>query len=250
MHNGKLDDSGRYPGGKSLSGVWQWIVSRMPTHSLYIEPFAGKAAIARHKPPALETILIDRDRAVTDWLKNLAVPGSIVINSDGISWLRSNAWAMGPDALVYCDPPYMLRTRTKKRLYRFEMADEDHVRLLNVVTQMRCRVMISGYWSTIYADKLHDWHSEKRAVTTRGRTMRDEWLWCNFDPRSVVSSELSVRYHSLAGDYRERERINRKITRWRKRFAAMPAAERNAVVRALLDEAARASSAPAVKTSK
>jgi len=244
-----LDDSGRYPGGKSLAGLWQWIVARIPTHALYVEPFAGKAAIARHKPPAMETVLIDKDQRATNWLRRLSLPGSTIVNGDGISWLSKNRRRLGIDAVVYVDP-YMRATRTKKRIYRHELSDAGHARLLRVLRGLNCRVMISGYNSPLYRRELVTWHVEARPVITRGRTMRDEFLWCNFDPFQLTSSELAVRYHALGQGFRERERVNRKVMRWRRRFAAMPPAERNALLRALIDEAGRPSTAPAVETSR
>lgn len=56
----------RYPGGKSAAGVYHKIISLMPPHEVYIEPFYGGGSIMRLKRPAKLNIGIDRDRAAVE----------------------------------------------------------------------------------------------------------------------------------------------------------------------------------------
>lgn len=227
---------GRYPGGKGVSGLWQWIVAQMPPHSIYAEPFAGRAAIARRKPPALRTWLIEHDELAVDWLRSLCYPNAIVIQGDGIHWLQhaGDTGLIDEDSLVYCDPPYMLSTRVKRRIYSRELSDHEHGELLEVLTTLDCRVMLSGYWSQQYADTLRGWWSACRPTITRGGTLRDEWLWCNYVPDQVATSSVAVEYSDLGDDYRERERVARKVRRWQKNYLRMPAREQSAILRGLV----------------
>jgi hypothetical protein len=55
-----------YPGGKNGAGVYQTIISQMPPHEVYIEPFLGGAAIMRLKRPARLNIGVDLDIAALD----------------------------------------------------------------------------------------------------------------------------------------------------------------------------------------
>jgi DNA adenine methylase len=55
----------------------------------------------------------------------------------------------------------------------------EHRALLDAINPLPCMVMISGYWSRLYADRLHDWHSAQFQAMTHGGP-RTEWLWCNF----------------------------------------------------------------------
>ena len=55
-----------YPGGKAAPGIYHKIISLMPPHQIYIEPFYGGGAIMRHKRPAQINIGIDRDRAAIE----------------------------------------------------------------------------------------------------------------------------------------------------------------------------------------
>jgi|SRR5689334_21883050 len=62
-----------YPGGKNSGGAYQKIINQIPPHTRYIEPFAGHAAVCRHKRPSLETYLIDADEHTIEDLKNLLI---------------------------------------------------------------------------------------------------------------------------------------------------------------------------------
>jgi DNA adenine methylase len=129
----------------------------------------------------------------------------------------------------------LLSTRSKKRIYRFEMSDADHRRLLAALVRCRCGVVVSGYWSRMYAAALAGWGFETRKVITRGGVLRDECLWWNTPAADV----WTVRYSDLGADYRERERVARKVRRWAARLVALPARERDAVLRAVIDAGGR-----------
>lgn len=87
----------------------------------------------------------------------------------------------GPTALFYADPPYMPETRTRNDRYRHEMTEEDHVRLLNVLRQVRGMVMLSGYNSRLYREHLPGWKRIDIPVFTsaanRRRERRVECIW-------------------------------------------------------------------------
>jgi DNA adenine methylase len=220
----------RYPGGKGQPGHWQWICSRMPSHAFYGELYAGKAAVFRHKPPALRSFLCDLAADVVAWHRTRNWPATEVYQRAARAWLRENAALFDEDWLLYFDPPFMLQTRTKKRIYRFEMDERDHTLLLLDLLRCPARCMISGYWSQLYADTLHDWWSESREVMTRGG-LRTEFLWTNFNPTRVRRDPPK----RAGNNWRERQRIARKVARHERLFVAMPDYEQDAVLAALLD---------------
>lgn len=213
-----------YPGGKEAAGVYQKIINLMPPHSLYVEPFLGGGAILRRKKPALRSIGLDRDPwTIAAWKPT---PHVDVQTGDALAFLRS--FEFPPDALVYCDPPYLLETRRSGTLYRCEMTTEQHKQLLTLITRLRCHVMVSGYWSALYAQALQSWQSIRFEVMTRGGTIATEWLWYNFQPPSSLHD-----YRYLGQNFRERERIKRKTQRWKARLLKMPTLERQALLTAL-----------------
>ena len=83
--------------------------------------------------------------------------------------------------LFYVDPPYLSATRnpTRKRGYRHEMTDDDHVRLAEVLREVEGMVVISGYPSALYDELYGDWTTrEIEATADRGREAT-EVLWMN-----------------------------------------------------------------------
>jgi hypothetical protein len=145
-------------------------------------------------------------------------------------FVASSKTALGPGALVYCDPPYLMSTRGGRRLYRHEMPDVHHRRLLRCCRRLKCMVMISGYWSRMYADALAGWSSVQFESMTRGGHTATEWLWFNF-PAPVELHD----YQYLGDNFRQRERIKRKKRRWTARLERMPALERQALFAAILE---------------
>jgi hypothetical protein len=156
-----------------------------------------------------------------------SVPWFRFLCGDGIEFLRKYPWT-GRE-LVYCDPPYVKSSRSSARdLYRFEMCDVDHRRLLRVVMEIPCPVLLSGYASLLYGEALKGWRHVTFQAMTRGGRPATEWLWCNF-PEPLELHD----YRYLGSGFRERERIKRKKQRWARRIERMPNLERQALLLAL-----------------
>ena len=216
-----------YPGGKGGAGVYQAIINLMPPHRVYVEPFLGGGSILKLKRPAIASIGVDSDdHVVNDWLGQ-APACSTIIHGDAISFLRSYDWR--GDELVYCDPPYLMETRLCQRpLYRHEMTTGDHQRLLAAIRSIPAMVMISGYYSGLYAEALADWRTARFTTTTRGGNIAEEWVWMNFPPPLELHD-----YRYLGRNFRERERIKRKKLRWLNRLRRMDSLERHAIMMAI-----------------
>lgn len=219
-----------YPGGKNGAGVYQTIINQMPPHLCYVEPFVGSGAVMRHKRPAETNIAIDKDPNVAQlWRDAENVSFSV---GCGIDWLERHGPSLDADSLVYCDPTYLMETRRSQRdLYRFEMSRQDHERLLTIIARLPCRVMISGYWSRLYAEALdRRWRTVEYQSMTRGGGLATEHLWLNFGPPAALHD-----YRYLGQDYRERERIKKKVKRWAARLAKQPELEAQALLSALYE---------------
>lgn len=213
----------RYPGGKNGEGIVQRIINQIPPHSEFVEPFGGSAAVCRALRKAKWSVVIDRDPGAIAGLTGGVLPAGVnVICGDGISWMERNV--LGPSAVVYADPPYLLSTRSHRRIYRCELLEADHVRLLDVLTSTRAKVLLSGYPSALYSQRLLGWRSIEYRVMTRGG-VRTECLWMNF-PEPMELHD----YRYLGGNFREREKIRRQQRRWSERLNRMNRLQRLALL--------------------
>jgi hypothetical protein len=222
----------RYPGGKNHGSSYPRIINQIPPHHTYVEPFAGSAAIRRMMKPSRRTILIDLDRSVLGTLAEV-VPDAELLNTDAITWLEVDrehlAWPRVP-TVIYCDPPYLASACASPLRYEHVLSDDQHERLLRRCKQLRSYVLISGYWSELYADWLAGWRVISWPQITRGGTVAEEFLWCNFPEPTALHD-----YAHLGVDFRERQDVKRQQQRWRKKLAAMTTLKRQALLSVLAD---------------
>ena len=88
-----------YPGGKNGPGVYQRIISLMPPHQTYIEPFLGGGAIMRLKRPASLNIGIDRDRVPVEKARPPAEALDIAMEASSAGkggWIRASEESRDP----------------------------------------------------------------------------------------------------------------------------------------------------------
>jgi len=219
-----------YPGSKAQSGTFQRIIGQMPPHSVYVEPFFGSGQVFWRKKRAASTIVIDRDQSLI--VKAGAEDGVNAVCGDALKLLPSLAAALGPDAVIYCDPPYPLSTRQGRFYYDHEMTDVDHVELLTLLKEMKCRILLSGYPCEIYGRALRSWRCMRYRTRTRGKTVT-ECLWANF-PEPDVLHDWRYAGHT----YRQRLSLKRLAARWLARLDAMPARKRGYVLQEIASKLA------------
>lgn len=63
-----------------------------------------------------------------------------------------------PNTFFYLDPPYLHDTRIRKKGYNNEMSNEDHIKLLELITNAKGKIMLSCYDNPIYQSYLKDWN--------------------------------------------------------------------------------------------
>lgn len=216
----------RYPGGKGRA--YPRLINLMPQHRIYIETHLGGGAVLRNKRPAERSIGIEIDpRVVAAWRERPPpVPNLQIVEGDALAFLRQHTFA--GDELVYADPPYLRATRRARgRFYRYDYDDDDHVALLDALRTLPCAVMLSGYPSDLYSRVLVDWKTHVLPVATQAG-LTTETLWCNFEQPEQLHD------HRFVGDdFRDRERVRRRVNRWLGRLERMEPNERNAVISAV-----------------
>lgn len=112
----------------------------------------------------------------------------VILNRPALDVVRQED---GKDTLFYLDPPYLMETRAGGG-YKHEMTYEQHEQMLDLIcSQVKGKVVLSGYPSQLYSLRLHDWYrleikvpnhaasgDEKRAMT--------ECLWMNYRPEDYT----------------------------------------------------------------
>lgn len=87
------------------------------------------------------------------------------------------------NVMMYLDPPYVLKTRKHKKIYNHEMTNEEHEKLLIMITELKAKVLISGYENDIYLNYLKNWNFEWTYTKDEGGNKRKECLWFNYNTR-------------------------------------------------------------------
>lgn len=239
-----------FVGSKNGNGVWQRIISEMPPHTIYIEAFAGTGIIGLRKKRSAATIYIDIDAAApifkthgsSTLLSSILsgindgsriVPSDIYICGDAISQLSSLLPQIGSHWLIYFDPPYLRSTRSyqKRDYYKHEFDTlEQHLKLARFLVQLPCSVILSHPQCPLYENFLHHWRKILIPTITRGSARSTETVWMNYpEPFEFHDTRF------LGKNFRERERIKRKRTRWIERLKSMSRLDRAAILDAIND---------------
>jgi len=218
-----------YTGSKGQAGVFQRIIGQMPPHQVYVEPFFGSGQVFYRKRRAEHSLLIDKSAAAIARVD--AAAGVSAICGDALWELPALKWATDQaETVIYCDPPYLLSTRRGRRYYEHEMSDADHDRLLAILTGLRCKILLSGYPSELYAQALSSWRCLEYKTRTRGRTVT-ECLWLNYPEPAELHD---WRYAGF--NYRQRLSLKRLAGRWVRRLKGMHARKRGYVLASVREQ--------------
>ena len=99
------------------------------------------------------------------------------------------------DTLFYCDPPYIHSTRGDNKAYGYEMTDQQHLELANVLNQVKGKVAISNYdcdlMNELYpSNKWHKIFAPAKQINST-HDVRQEVLWVNYQTGSN-SNQISL----------------------------------------------------------
>lgn len=105
------------------------------------------------------------------------------------------------ETLFYCDPPYVHESRGDTNSYGFEMTDEDHRELAEVLRNCEGKVAVSGYQCDLYEEIYEEegWEridaEEKTMHTTKDN--RQESLWINYEPPNRDNVQIGAQQQTL-----------------------------------------------------
>jgi DNA adenine methylase len=215
----------RYPGGKGKS--FQRLINLMPSHRVYIESHLGGGAVLRHKRPAHVNYGIDIDPAVILRWQERYPNHCTLVNTDARNFLEGFRYT--GDELIYADPPYVRSLRRKARIYRYDYELDQHIGLLQILKDVNCKVMLSGYDGALYEEALQGWR--KVSFTAQSHVgLRTECVWMNFDQPSKLHDATFVGH-----TFRDRQTVGRRRSRLLNKFERMAPEERQHVLELLND---------------
>src|SRR3990167_451120 len=136
----------------------------IPSHKIYCEVFGGGASLLFAKFPSQNEIYNDIDGRLINFYRILRDPIKfkklfkllpqihkrlirVSIENDDF---RKILWRYDtPNTFFYLDPPYVMNTR-KSGGYKYEMANNDHQELIEILLDIKGKVLLSGYNSNMY----------------------------------------------------------------------------------------------------
>ncbi|MDA1015210.1 MAG: DNA adenine methylase [Planctomycetota bacterium] len=110
--------------------------------------------------------------------------GVVILNECAAKVIRQQD---GKHTLFYCDPPYLKETRVTSGEYDFEMTEAQHIELLDVLSRITGKFLLSGYPSELYTDwerrhgwTRHEFKIDNKASSAKQKATMTECVWCNF----------------------------------------------------------------------
>ncbi|MBN1796701.1 MAG: DNA adenine methylase [Sedimentisphaerales bacterium] len=103
------------------------------------------------------------------------------------------------DTLFYCDPPYVHNSRSDIRAYKYEMTDDKHKELSNLLHNIEGKGALSGYHCDLMDELYGDWHrieaTSKKCHSVK--KIRTEVLWVNYDINELCNCKEILRREQL-----------------------------------------------------
>lgn len=94
----------------------------------------------------------------------------------------------GKRSLFYVDPPYLFETRETTGEYEHEMSDDQHLELLDVLSRIQGRFILSGYRSKMYDEaaeknnwRRHEFNVPNNSAGGKKKRRMVECCWLNYD---------------------------------------------------------------------
>ena len=98
------------------------------------------------------------------------------------------------ETLFYCDPPYPHESRGDSKAYRYEMTDEEHIELAQVLHNVKGKVAMSGYHCALLHELYGNWNvqeaNSKKVHSVK--TERTEVIWTNYDSSGTIFRPIQL----------------------------------------------------------
>ena len=125
-------------------------------------------------------------------------------NTDALQLIKKYDY---PDVLMYLDPPYVKDARKTNKLYLHEMDNDGQIALLDLITKSKAKIILSGYQSDLYDEKLPDWNKDQTETRTTATDIAIETIWMNYEPplKQITMSEIYMGGGTTYEDYKDND---------------------------------------------
>ena len=110
----------------------------------------------------------------------------VILNSDAGKVICKQD---GDKTVFYCDPPYLHETRKATDAYECEMSAVEHESLLQCLSRINGRFLLSGYPSRLYDHfaEAYKWRRvdiqiDNKASSAKTKEIKTECVWLNYSP--------------------------------------------------------------------
>lgn len=98
-----------------------------------------------------------------------------------------------PSVFAYLDPPYVEELMGSKKVYRFNMSEEQQIEFMQLIYRAKCKLLVSGYRNEQGEDLYDKWLSKEngwycvcvtnkhKASSGKKDTKAKEWVWYNYE---------------------------------------------------------------------
>lgn len=166
-----------------LCRVWMAHGGKLGSRTGFRNGWAGGTTGSRGSSARVWQGLPDRIRLAVERLQ-----GVVIERRPALRLIAD--WAI-PDTVIYADPPYVEQTPEQgsarrrdsdgvwARYYRHTMTEDDHRELLDALDRHPGPVLLSGYRSDLYDERLVHWTRVDRKTHAYRQAERIESLWLN-----------------------------------------------------------------------
>lgn len=180
-----------YPNGDGISGLEQarrfYIRARQVRTGLAQTASIGRWAHCRNTSRSGMSGSVSRWLGAVDGLPEIAerLLRVQIENDDAIKVIKRYD---SVNTLFYCDPPYPHETRGDAKAYSYEMTNQQHEELAEVLKTVEGKVALSTYQSDFIEHLYKGWHKIKapKKIIHSVKQIRQEVLYSNYDPEEKV----------------------------------------------------------------
>lgn len=210
-----------YIGNKGGQGIKEQLINHFPSCHRYFSLFFGKGGFEKcNLTKGITWICAEKDVSLHDNAYDVAR----TVFNDYDSCLDS--FEFSTNDFVFADPPYMFSTRrSRKKYYKHEFNDDDHIKFLTRVHSLKCMCMITHPENDLYNEFLESWFKIPMRYQTRGG-MFEDCIYLNYNSCSI---EL-YNYSCIGSNFIERQQIKRKRANFIKKFEALSFHEQRAIM--------------------